>query len=134
MSLLQSVRYSNIVLDGLGPRPTLYWKHVKVFLNAYNRQTNYIYYISNYMFACLCRARAINPFTTFLHVIRQIDWSLHPAHTTDPTPPKPHNYVPFFLLHLTKLLHWSPHILSITPIKCFRKFGRFSRRRLNTTF
>jgi hypothetical protein len=79
------------------------WKHVNVFLNAYNRQINYIYYLILYspcilyklklklkptciklvlisiliyiyylsecLFASVCRARAIGPFTMFLHVI-----------------------------------------------------------------
>jgi hypothetical protein len=90
------------------------WKHVKVSLNFYNRQTNYIYYLSDYMLACLCRARAIEPFTMFLHVIRQTDRSFHPAHASNPSQTTPHSYVTFFLLHLSKLLHWSQHILSIT--------------------
>jgi hypothetical protein len=55
------------------------WKHVKVFLNAYNRQTNYIYYLSENMLASLCRARAIDPFTMFLLVITHVDWALRPT-------------------------------------------------------
>jgi hypothetical protein len=37
--------------------------------NAYNQKTNYIYSLSEDMFASLCAARAIDPFTMFLDVI-----------------------------------------------------------------
>jgi hypothetical protein len=63
-------------------------KHVKVILNAHNRQTNYIYYLSEYMFAYLCRARAIDPFTMFLHVVAHTDSSLLPAHASPHSPPR----------------------------------------------
>ena len=42
------------------------WTHVTIFLNANNRQTNYIYYLDEYMLASLCCAVAIDPFTMFL--------------------------------------------------------------------
>jgi hypothetical protein len=62
------------------------WKHVKVFLNAYNRKTNYIYSLSEYIFASLCAARATDPFTMFLDVITHVDWSLQPARASQPSP------------------------------------------------
>jgi hypothetical protein len=62
------------------------WTHVKIFLNAYNRKTNYIYSLSEYMFESLCAARAIDPFTMFLGVITHVDWSLQPARASQPSP------------------------------------------------
>ena len=63
------------------------WKHVKVFVNAYNRKTNYIYYLLQYIFASVCCSRAIHPFTMFHHVIPHVDWSLRPAHASPLSPP-----------------------------------------------
>jgi hypothetical protein len=53
------------------------WKHVKVFLNAYNRKTNYIYSLSEYMFASLCAERATDLFTMFLDVITHTHTHTH---------------------------------------------------------
>ena len=63
-------------------------KHVKVFVKAYNRQKNHIYYLAEYMFTNLCRARDIDPFTMFLHVFRYVAWSIRPAHAYPPPFPR----------------------------------------------
>jgi hypothetical protein len=92
LSLLQSARYFNLVFLTPPGRTGAHtdtidatWKHVKVILNAYNRQTNYIYCLAEYMFASLCRARNIYRFTMFL-TRRQRCRLVAPACARSPAP------------------------------------------------
>jgi len=54
------------------------WRHVKAYLNPYNRKGNYIYHLAHYMFAARCRAEGVDQFTKFLHLVATKDWSQCP--------------------------------------------------------
>jgi hypothetical protein len=54
------------------------WRHVKAFLNPYNRKGDYIYQLAQYMFETKCRAENVDPFTKFLHIVATRDWSQCP--------------------------------------------------------
>jgi hypothetical protein len=45
-----------------------YCRHLKAYLNPYNRQADYIYEIAHYMFAARCKAQKVDQFTKFLHL------------------------------------------------------------------
>ena len=42
------------------------WRHVKAFLNPYNRKGEYILHLAQYMFAARCRNENVDQFTKFL--------------------------------------------------------------------
>jgi transposase-like protein len=52
------------------------WRHVKAYLNPYNRERDYIYCLAHYMFEAKCRADNVDPFTNFIHIVATTDWSL----------------------------------------------------------
>jgi transposase-like protein len=49
------------------------WRHVKAYLNPYNRKGDYIYHLAHYMFMARYRAEKVDPFTKFLHLIATTD-------------------------------------------------------------
>jgi hypothetical protein len=51
------------------------WRHVKAFLNPYNRVDDYIYHLAHYMFAAECRSENVNHFTNFILIVASMDWS-----------------------------------------------------------
>ena len=51
------------------------WRDVKAFLRPYNRQEDYEFHLAHYMFAARCKAQAISPFSQFLAIVADIDWS-----------------------------------------------------------
>jgi transposase-like protein len=51
------------------------WRHVKAFLNPYNRQTDYVYTLAEYMFHARCRAQGVDAFNAFIKLAADIDWS-----------------------------------------------------------
>jgi transposase-like protein len=51
------------------------WRHLKVFVNPYCRKRSYIWDLAHYMFAARCKAENIYPFTKFLHIVANTDWS-----------------------------------------------------------
>jgi transposase-like protein len=53
------------------------WRHVKAFLNPYNRRGDYVYELAQYMFTVRCKAESVDEFTKFIHIIANKDWS-HP--------------------------------------------------------
>jgi transposase-like protein len=54
------------------------WRHVKAFLNPYNRKGDYIYQLAEYMFEAKSRAENVDPFTKFLHIVATRDRSQCP--------------------------------------------------------
>ena len=52
------------------------WRHVKAFLNPYNRKREYIFHLAQYMFAAQCRSENVDQFTKFLHIVANTDWSV----------------------------------------------------------
>lgn len=50
------------------------WKHVKVFLNPYNRKVNYIYILAEYMFRKRCQAEGVAPFCKFMDIVAAKSW------------------------------------------------------------
>jgi hypothetical protein len=51
------------------------WRHVKATLNPYNRQTDYILCLAEYMFRQKCKAIESDPFTTFMEIVKDTDWA-----------------------------------------------------------
>jgi transposase-like protein len=49
------------------------WRHVKAFLNPYNRQADYIYSLAQYMFQGRCRALGVDEFTAFMEIASDTD-------------------------------------------------------------
>jgi transposase-like protein len=56
------------------------WRHVKAYLNAYNRKKDYIYDLAQYMFTARCKAENVDEFTKFIHIVSNRDWSYPPSH------------------------------------------------------
>lgn len=56
------------------------WRHVKAYLNAYNRKKDYIYDLAQYMFNAMCRAENVDEFTKFIHIVSNRDWSHTSTH------------------------------------------------------
>jgi hypothetical protein len=56
------------------------WRHVKAYLNAYNRKKDYNYGLAQYMFNAMCRAENVDQFTKFIHIVSNRDWSYPPSH------------------------------------------------------
>jgi hypothetical protein len=50
-------------------------RHVKATLNPYNRQTNYMLYLAEYMFWQKCKATESDPLMTFMVTVKDTDWS-----------------------------------------------------------
>ena len=44
------------------------WKHVKATLSPYNRQSDYVVYLSEYMFRQKCKSKTIYPFVAFMDI------------------------------------------------------------------
>jgi transposase-like protein len=70
------------------------WRHVKAFVNPYNRVGDYIYHLAHYVFAALCRHENVDDFTKFIALVANTDWSASPplptAATTPPLRTAPH--------------------------------------------
>ena len=49
------------------------WRHAKVYLLSYNRQSEFQYYLYEYLFR-KCLAKGVNVFTEFLEIVREINW------------------------------------------------------------
>jgi hypothetical protein len=47
------------------------WRHLKASLHPYNRLSEYIYVMADYMFAARCRAENVDAFTLFISSRRQ---------------------------------------------------------------
>ena len=56
------------------------WRHVKAFLNPYNRKGDYVYDLAQYMFTARCTAENVDEFTKFIHIVANRDLS----HTLSP--------------------------------------------------
>jgi len=54
-------------------------RHVKAFLNPYNRMEDYIYHLAHYMFAAGCRSENVDQFTKFIDIVASMDWSATPT-------------------------------------------------------
>jgi hypothetical protein len=52
-----------------------YWRHLKVYVDPYNRKKGYVYDLAQYMFAARCKADNVDPFTMLLHIAATTDWS-----------------------------------------------------------
>jgi hypothetical protein len=48
---------------------------LKASLNPYNRLSQYIYVMADYMFAARCRAENVDAFTLFLLLVASTDWA-----------------------------------------------------------
>ena len=57
------------------------WRHVKAYLNTYNKKKDYIYDLAQYMFTARCRAENVDEFTKFIHITSNRDWSSLPSHS-----------------------------------------------------
>jgi IS1 family transposase len=53
------------------------WRRLKVFVNPFNRKMDYIYDLAHYMFAARRKAKNVNQFSKFLHLVANTDWSLY---------------------------------------------------------
>jgi hypothetical protein len=51
------------------------WRHVKAFLNPFNRQADYIDSLAHYMFQAKCRELGVGQFTAFIKIAADTDWS-----------------------------------------------------------
>jgi hypothetical protein len=51
------------------------WKRVKVSLSPYNRKTDYVLFLAEYMFRQKCKAEDVDPFCKFMDIVAAIDWS-----------------------------------------------------------
>ena len=58
------------------------WRHVKAFLNPYNRMGDYIYHLAHYMLAAECRSNNVDQFTKFIGIVASIDCSASPPDQT----------------------------------------------------
>ena len=50
------------------------WRHIKAFLNPYNRVDDYIYHLVHYMFAAECRSENEDQFAKFIGIVASMDW------------------------------------------------------------
>ena len=55
------------------------WRHVRAFLNPYNRGGDYVYHLAQYMFMVRCKAENVDEFTKFIQIVANIDWNQTPA-------------------------------------------------------
>jgi hypothetical protein len=83
------------------------WKHVKVALNPYNQQTQYVYYLAEYMFNTLCQPHAVNQFTLFTDTVISVSWALWPVSHIQPPPATLSKSIP--------LLHTPPKLVPLIP-------------------
>jgi hypothetical protein len=51
------------------------WRHVKAFLNPYNR----IFHLAHYMFAAGCRSENVDQFTRIIGIVASMDWNATPT-------------------------------------------------------
>jgi hypothetical protein len=51
------------------------WRHVKAFPSPYNRQTDYVYTLAEYMFHARCRALGVDAFSALIKLAADTDWS-----------------------------------------------------------
>jgi hypothetical protein len=51
------------------------WRHVKAFLNPYNRQTDYMHTLAEYTFHARCREQGVDAFNAFIKSAADTDWS-----------------------------------------------------------
>ena len=52
------------------------WHGVQVFLGQYNRGEDYHYHLAHYVFAARCKALGVPPFSQFLHLVANTDWTM----------------------------------------------------------
>jgi hypothetical protein len=52
-----------------------YWRHLKVYVDSYNRKMGYDLDLAQYMFKARSNSNNVDPFTMFLHVAANIDWN-----------------------------------------------------------
>ncbi|GFW83937.1 DDE_Tnp_IS1595 domain-containing protein [Trichonephila clavipes] len=51
------------------------WRHIKASLPVYNRQTDFCFYLAEFMFRASCQEKKVDVFTTFLELVRKRDWT-----------------------------------------------------------
>jgi hypothetical protein len=57
------------------------WRHVTASLSPYNRKGEYIFHLAHYMFAARCKAEKVHPFTKFIYLVANVDWSVCALHS-----------------------------------------------------
>jgi hypothetical protein len=120
MSLLQSARYLNLVL--LTPLTAL--GLCITVPDSPSLPPAHIYCLVEYMFASLCSARDIDPFTMFHHVIREVDLRCPaPSHQSPPAALTVTSIAHVILLHLFTSPPTTNGLLDTLRLAFYKKFS-----------
>ena len=50
------------------------WRQMKAALHLYNRKTDYIFALADFMFRKKCKAEGCDPFSKFITIVGDTDW------------------------------------------------------------